>query len=116
MGVLESGMFKKCQTENVERGNFLMVFSNRERLKKFLACIAVGVPMWYVVGILVTLSPEFASALDALETVNAGTSVYYCYAGLVVGDMLSGLLSQYLSSRRKSVFVFLIAIGLGTAT
>lgn len=113
VGVLESGLFKKCHSESVERGNFLMIFSNKSRLKKFLACIAVGVPIWYVIGILVTLSPEFAVALGAIEPVIAGRAVFYCYAGLVVGDLLSGVLSQYLKSRRKAVLIFLIAAGLG---
>ncbi len=108
IGVLESTLFDKIKTHGeVAKGNFLQLFQSKHRFKKFIACIAVGAPLWYVVGLLITLSPEFAIPLEVQGTVAAGKSVFYAYAGLIFGDLASGLISQYFQSRRKSVLLFL---------
>jgi len=107
VGVAESGMFGKVKKASSQRGNFFFLFSNKQRLYKYIRCIVIGVPLWYVVGILITLSPEFGLALGVSAVVNAGVAVACCYAGLVLGDIASGLLSQYLKSRIKTVYVFL---------
>lgn len=111
VGVLESGLFEnlKNQTHDVRRGDFLSLFTNRSKLRRFINGIAIGAPLWYVVGILITLSPEFAKALEATDAVDAGKSVFYSYAGLVVGDIVAGLLSQKLRSRKKVILIFLIS-------
>ncbi len=70
--------------------------------------ILIGLPSWFVVGVLITFSPEFAKALAVQGTVNAGNAVMYCYMGLVAGDLVSGLLSQLLKSRKKVVLLFLL--------
>ena len=106
IGVAESGMFGKIKAEQVQRGNFLSLFT-RERFFKYLRCIIIGIPLWFVVGILITLSPEFGKALGVKGVVNAGAAVACCYAGLVFGDIASGLLSQLLKSRIKVVYTYL---------
>lgn len=111
VGVLESGLFeklKKSQT-GVRRGDFLSLFTDRSKLRRFVNGIAIGAPLWFVVGILITLSPEFSRALNGLEPVDAGRSVFFSYAGLVVGDIVAGFLSQYLKSRKKVILGFLTA-------
>lgn len=108
VGVLESSLFDTIKTQtHVVRGNFLQIFKNRQRIRKFLAGIAVGAPLWYVIGLLITLSPEFAKVLRVQGDVQAGKGIFYSYAGLIFGDLASGLISQYLKSRKKSVFLFL---------
>lgn len=108
IGVFESGLFDKMKEHShVSKGNFFQIFSTKARLKKFIACIAVGAPLWYVIGLLITLSPEFAVPLEVQGEVQAGKSVFYSYAGLIFGDLASGLISQYFKSRRKSVLLFL---------
>ncbi|OAI43399.1 MFS transporter [Verrucomicrobia bacterium SCGC AG-212-E04] len=111
-GVLESGMFRKVQTapeDGIARGNFLSLFTNGRRFFKYLCCILIGLPTWYVVGILVTFSPEFARALDVQGEISAGTAVMLCYLGITLGDFFSGSGSQWVRSRRKVVAAFLIA-------
>ena len=106
--MLESGMFTSVQSNKaIQKGNFLSLFTNRKRFFKYLQCILIGLPMWFVVGILVMLSPEFAVKLGIAGTVSAGKSIMYCYAGLVLGDLLSGFSSQFFRSRKKIVLVFL---------
>lgn len=114
VGVLESGMFSELKTtEHVKRGDFLMLFKSKERFKKYLACILVGVPIWYTIGLLVANSEEtFAPKLGITGHVVNGKAVMYCYIGLSVGDFISGLLSQWLKSRKKVVLMYLIFTGL----
>ena len=106
IGVAESGMFDKTKADSVSRGNFLALFE-RSRFLKYMRCIVIGLPLWFVVGILITFSPEFGKALNVQGDVNAGAAVACCYGGLVIGDILSGLLSQYLKSRVKVVYIYL---------
>jgi len=107
IGVFESTMFTQTKQKGVKRGNFLSLFTKKTLFKKYLKCILIGIPLWYVVGIPITFSPEFAAALHVQGTVLAGRAVMYCYLGLVFGDLFSGLISQVWRSRKKVVFLFL---------
>ncbi|MEJ2689477.1 MAG: MFS transporter [Deltaproteobacteria bacterium] len=107
--VAESGMFRAMEQRlEVSRGNMLALFTNKERFLRYLNSILIGVPIWFVVAILITFSPEFAKTLGTTGPVSAGNAVMYCYLGLVFGDLTSGLLSQLLKSRRKVVLLYLL--------
>lgn len=106
VSVFESGIFLKIKEQHVERGNFFQLFNQKERFIKFLGCILIGLPIWYVIGILITFSPEFAKAMNITGVV-AGDSVMFSYIGLAAGDMTSGITSQIIRSRRKTVFLFI---------
>ena len=108
VGIVESGIYKATQKQEVQKGNFFMLFNNWGRFKKYLACILIGLPTWYVVGVLITFSPEFGKALNATELLNAGEGVMYCYIGISIGDILAGFLAQMLKSRKKVMFIFLM--------
>lgn len=108
IGVAESGMFEQAKSENVSRGNFFLLFTNFNRLVRYLRCVFIGFPTWFTIGILVTFSPEFAKALGVTETIHAGNAIMLAYGGLVAGDLTSGLLSQWLQSRKKVMFIFLM--------
>jgi putative MFS transporter len=107
VSVFESGMFEQQAQSDVARGNFLSLFTNPARLSKYLRILLIGVPLWFVVGILVTLAPEFGRALGLTGEVTAGLAVFWCYFGLVFGDFFSGALSQFWHSRNKALQVFL---------
>jgi hypothetical protein len=92
----------------VSRGNLLALFSERKRFLRYLNSILIGVPIWFVVGILITFSPEFAKNFGTTGAVSAGNAVMFCYLGLVFGDLSSGLLSQMLQSRKKVVLLFML--------
>ena len=108
VGLYESGMFEKVKNEKVEKGNFFSLFSNKQKMFKYINCILIGLPVWFVVGIFITFSPEFGKAFGLTVLPLAGEAVKYCYIGLSIGDLSSGLLSQYFKSRKKVVFGFLI--------
>ncbi|MGN6178978.1 MAG: MFS transporter [Mucilaginibacter sp.] len=109
VGTFESGMFKNIENHStISKGNFLKLFTNWARFKKYLFCILIGAANWFVVGILVTLAPEFGKHLGATHPLSAGDGVFYTYLGISIGGLASGLLSQFTRSRRLTVFVFLI--------
>jgi MFS family permease len=107
MGTFESGMFKHAASnDNVSKGNIFMLFNNRKRFTKYLYCILIGVPLWFVVGVLVTYAPEFGKSLGATEPLSAGTGIMYTYIGIAIGDVVCGFLAQMLRSRKKTVLIF----------
>jgi putative MFS transporter len=106
-GAFESGMFKQMKESSVSKGNFLSLFKTKERVLKYLACIAIGLPVWFVVGVLINQSHKIAPYIGVIGEVKVGDSVMWSYVGLSVGDLLSGVLSQWLKSRRKVVFIYL---------
>jgi predicted MFS family arabinose efflux permease len=108
ISVAESGMFRQMATAAVSKGNFFSLFTSRSRFFRYLNSIMIGLPSWFVVGVLITFSPEFARALGIRGEVSAGNAVMYCYLGLVAGDLASGLLSQLLRSRKRAILVFLV--------
>lgn len=107
VSVFESGIFLKIKEQGVVRGNFFQLFNQKERFTKFVGCILIGLPIWYVIGILITFSPEFAKAMH-IDGIVAGDAVMFSYIGLAGGDMLSGITSQIIRSRKKTVFVFIL--------
>ena len=106
ISVAESGMFAQIKQQNVSRGNFLRFFTNGPRFKKYLLSILIGLPTWYVIGILVSFSREFGKAFGISEEIDPGKAIMFAYAGIAIGDILIGLLSQVLQSRKKALFIF----------
>ncbi|MBK6903593.1 MAG: MFS transporter [Saprospirales bacterium] len=107
ISVFESGMFKSLRESPVKRGNFLQLFTRRDLFSRYIKCILVGLPTWFVVGILVTLAPEFSKNFGMTDVVTTGgKAIMWCYTGLTLGDLSSGLLSQYLKSRKKALLAF----------
>ncbi len=110
VGVMESGMFAAAQAGPARLGAFHALFTDRRRLGRYLACIAVGLPIWFAIGIPITLAPEVAAALGATGDVSAGSAILWAYVGLAVGDVASGALSQALRSRRVVMGGFAAAL------
>lgn len=107
ISVHESGMFRQMQAEEgVSRGNFFALFTNWNRFSRFVRCLLIGFPTWFVVGVLITLAPEFGQA-KGLSGITGGNAIAACYTGLILGDIGSGLLSQALRSRLKVMWIFL---------
>jgi len=109
IGVLESTMFKTVKESNIEKGNFLSLFKTSERFIKFITIILVALPVWYVMGILITFCPELMKSLG-METPpdNARLAMTLAYVGITIGDIVSGIVSQKLQSRKKSLVLFLL--------
>lgn len=109
IGMFESGMYKQvAQEKNIDRGNLKMLFTNRKRFAKYIYCILIGIPLWFVVGIVITLSPEIGKALHATDTLNAGMGIMYAYIGISLGDIIAGFLAQVLKKRLLTIAIFQI--------
>ncbi|HET9276582.1 MAG TPA: MFS transporter [Flavitalea sp.] len=106
IGVAESGMFKDIRHQNVSRGNLLMFFTNAYRFKKYLFAILIGLPTWYVIGILVNLSNRFAQSIYGENAIISGKSIMFAYVGIAFGDICTGLVSQLFRSRKKTLYLF----------
>jgi MFS family permease len=108
-GTHESQMFDEVKDKKVSKGNFFMLFSNRKRAIRYLACIAMGLPVWYCVGILVKFSEKFAANGQAVGgPFEIGQAIVFTYFGLSFGDLMSSYLSQLFKNRKKIVLVYLI--------
>jgi MFS family permease len=105
--IFESGMFEKMHQKGIRKGDILMLFSP-QRFGRYLSCILIGVPIYFVTGVLISYSPEFAKAMGVTEPITVARAVLAVAIGLAIGDLASGLLSQYLKSRKKAVGVFLL--------
>ncbi|MEP7317854.1 MAG: MFS transporter [Panacibacter sp.] len=105
VSIFESGLFNEVKKMPVQRGNFLMLFNNKERFFRYLRCVLIGLPAWYVIGILVTFSDKFGDAFG-IKNIDPGKAIMFQYLGLACGDMTVGLLSNWLQSRKKALFIF----------
>lgn len=106
VSVFESGMFHQIKKLGVQRGNFFMFFNNRERAKKYLISILIGLPTWYVIGVLVTFSDKFGTEFNLQESINPGRAIMFAYIGISIGDIVIGFVSQWLKSRKKALYLF----------
>ena len=108
VGAMESDMFKNLAQEGQKAGKFLKLITKKELLLPYLRCILIGVPVWYVVGVLVVFSPEFARVMGVEGVITGSQSVIWSYVGLSMGDLLSGLFSQLFHTRKKVIAASLV--------
>jgi putative MFS transporter len=106
-GTMESNYFNEMKQEKVKRGDLRLIFLNKHNLIKYIHCILIGIPIWFVIGLLVMNSKDDFGPLLGLHNISNGKAVMYAYIGLSVGDLISGILSQWLKSRKKVVFLYL---------
>ncbi len=104
--VAESFMFESAKLANIDKGNFLMFFNNVSRFKKYIKAILIGLPTWFVIGVMVNYSNKFASTLYGVNLIDSGRSIMLAYVGIATGDLLIGYISQYFKSRKKALLMF----------
>lgn len=112
VSVAESGMFHKAKTSEVKRGGFFGFLTIRANFIKYIRCIFVGIPVWFTIGILVTLATEFAEALGVVGKVVGSKAVMYHYIGASAGAFLTGFISQRLRSRKKALLIALTGLAI----
>jgi len=106
ISVFESGMYHEVKKMNVSKGNFLKFFINGKRFRKYIASILIGLPTWYIIGVLITFSNEFGKEFGIVQPIDAGRAIMYSYMAISVGNFLIGVLSQVMKSRKKALYVF----------
>lgn len=109
VGVVESGIYKDLSHQKgVQKGNFFYFFTKKDRLIRYLKCIAIGLPTWFCIGILAFMANEFGKALGITEKVDPAYAITWSYIGISAGDFFSGFLSHWLKSRKKSILYMMI--------
>jgi MFS family permease len=89
-----------------------MFFNNAKRFKKYVLAILIGLPTWYVIGILVNQSDKFGEKMFGSTTIDSGRSIMFAYTAIAIGDILIGLVSQYFKSRKKALLLFYVLCAL----
>ncbi len=108
VSVFESKMFQSLrEMPSVRRGSLLLLFSSRERTVKYFSCLFAGVPIYFVLGVLVAFAPELGEAVGLGKTLSAASAVFYSYLGFISGDLASGLYSQWARSRKRAILAFI---------
>ncbi len=108
ISVAESGMFIQVRQQSVKRGNFFMFFTNGPRFRKYINAILIGLPTWYVIGILINQSDRFAKTMYGSTSLDSGRSIMFAYVAISVGDIMVGFICQWFKSRKKGLLVFYI--------
>jgi len=107
IGTHESHIYASIKHAEIKKGAFLHLFTSRKRFIKYLSCILIGLPVWFTIGVLIFSAKEFAALVHVSGPVVTGKCIMYSYFGLAAGDLMCGLLSQVLRSRKKAIVIFL---------
>ncbi len=106
VSVFESGMYTQVQKSNVRKGDFFMFFTKKKRAKKYILSVLIGLPTWYVIGLLIQVSDKFGKEFNISEAIIPGKAVMYAYVAISIADVLIGLVSHVLKSRKKALYIF----------
>lgn len=109
VSVRESGLFHAAKQTGGSRGNFGSLFTSSSRLRRFVVSIGIGIPVWFSVGVLIMFANNFGPALGMAEVPSPATAIMLAYAGISLGDVACGLLSQALKSRKQALTFFMLA-------
>ena len=115
IGVFESGMFNQVKEMKISRGNFGMFFNDKKRFRKYIFSILIGLPTWYVIGILIVFSNEFGKKMGIKEEVLPGKATMVAYVAIAFADVFVGFVSQWLKSRKKALYIFYLLTAIAVA-
>jgi predicted MFS family arabinose efflux permease len=110
----ESGLFTRLTattSPQPQRGSLRLLLAAPARRGLYFRLALIGLPVWFVAGILMVFSPELARAL-AVPGVTAARCILFSYLGTAIGDVGSGLLSQLLQSRKRVIALSLALVAL----
>jgi len=105
VSVLESGMYDAVKASKQKMGNLLMLFNNKDRFLRYIRGVFIGLPVWYIIGIIISFSNNFATEFK-IKDFDQPKALMLQYVALGLGDLAAGLLSNYLKSRKKTLFIF----------
>ena len=107
--VFESGIFTQLKEKHIRKGDLRMLFASKTRFIKYISSIVIGMPIWFITGVIITFSPEFGKAMGIDQPLDAGKAVLLAFSGQVLGNIVSGTLSQYFQSRKKVILLFMLS-------
>ena len=108
VSVIESGIFNEIKSQkDIQKGNFISFFTNKDRFVKYIKCIAIGLPTWFCIGILAMMSNQFATYMG-INNITPGKAIMWAYIGISIGDFSSGFISHWLKSRKKAILYMML--------
>jgi len=107
LGVLESGLFNQMKGKTKNRGDLRLLFKNKIYIKRYISICALGFPVWFVNGVLMTFTPEIGKAWGMTPLPSVSSVFTWYFIGLTFGDLTCGLVSQYIKSRKKAIRLYL---------
>lgn len=107
IGVVESGLFTLALQSKAPRGNFMIILNNKKHFKKFVCILLAGIPAWFVNGVMMQFSNYIAESMGMQPLPDKAIVITCFFIALCVGDIMGGVLSQWLKSRKKSIYIFL---------
>jgi len=105
----ESGLYDEVKSSQVRRGDFWMLFNNRDRFLRYAKGVLIGFPVWFVIGVLITFSDQFGKEMG-IQGIDPAKAIFYQYIAIGLGDISAGLLSNYLKSRKKALTIFYVIL------
>ena len=105
VSVLESRMYDNMKQATVKLGNYWMLLNNKDRFLRYLRGIFIGLPVWYIIGVLITFADEFANRFE-ITGFSQPKALMLQYVALGIGDMSAGFISNYIKSRKKTLLFY----------
>jgi MFS family permease len=105
--LFESPLFEALAQTRRNNGSFTAIIRHGASLKKWLCCIFILAPNFFVTGLLLTLAPEMAKAAGVSGPMKANIALACYFTAAVAGDLFSGYLSERLKSRRRVLVAYL---------
>lgn len=107
VSVFESGLYAQMKDDKeVRKGDFFLFFTKGKRAFKYILAILIGLPTWYVIGLLITFSDKFGKEFGIADKIAPGKAVMYAYIAISIADVLIGIVSHWLKSRKKALYIF----------
>ena len=105
VSVLESRMYDNMKQATVKLGNYWMLLNNKDRFLRYLRGILIGLPVWYIIGVLITFADEFANKFE-ITGFSQPKALMLQYVALGIGDLSAGFISNYIKSRKKTLLIY----------
>ncbi|MBN8588314.1 MAG: MFS transporter [Rhodothermia bacterium] len=106
-GTLESEMFERLlYNPDIKKGSLWLILRDKQRLLRYVWVVMIGLPVWFLGGIVVPQAHRFGEALGVTGPIFVNDAVIVFYLGIALGDLLSGGLSQWFKSRKKVLIGF----------
>jgi MFS transporter, putative metabolite:H+ symporter len=104
--IAESFMLAELAAD-VKRGSLRMFFGSWDRVKRFSCVVLTTGPCLWATWLLGTFAPEITAAMGLAQPITTAEAMIAIYIGIALGEVIIGVTSQKIQSRRKVVFASL---------
>jgi MFS transporter, putative metabolite:H+ symporter len=106
LSMRESLMFSAATEGHVKRGDIRMLAGSWTRMSRFIRTTLVGLPIWCLISIFITLSPDLARD-NGISGIDARLSIMWFYGGASLGGFFWASMSQIMKGRKNTTLAAL---------